>query len=188
MHSTDHSEPPAADPANECAVLDDIRASAKLAALGGAFFLAGAVMLPALLLNGIFYWAGLLLGALFLVVGGGLLLQILPRYLRRRTPFLVITPAGFQCPGLVDPLVPWSAIEYGRVSNDAVVCTDFFFKPGAALPVRDRSRANVQLSRRRRQLSIRGPVPRGMSLEAYASRIAVAIEGVRPVETDGVAP
>ena len=41
---------------DEFAIMDDVGASAKLAALGGAFFLAGAVMLPALLLNGLYYW------------------------------------------------------------------------------------------------------------------------------------
>ena len=177
-------QPSASD---ECAVLDDVRTAGKLAALAGAFFLAGAVMLPALLLNGVYDWAGWVLGLIFLVIGGGLLLQILPRFLRRRTPFLVITPAGFRCPGLADPLVPWSAIEHARVSDNPIVCTDFFFKPEAALPLRDRSRANVQLSRRRRQLSIRGPVPRSMSLEAYADRIGAAIEAAAPPEPDGAA-
>ncbi len=172
----------------ECAVLDDVRASAKQASLGGAFFLAGAVMLPVLLVNAIYYWAAWLLVVTFLVVGGGLVLQFLPRFLRRRTPFLVITPAGFRCPGLADPLVPWSAIDHARVSDNPIVCTDFFFRPEAMLPVRDHSRANVQVSRRRAQLSIRGPRPRGMSLEDYASRIAAAIEATRPAEQDGAAP
>ena len=180
MRNTEPGALQAAAPDGDCAVLDDVRASAKPAALGGAFFVAGAIMLPALLLNGIDYWAGLLLGGIFLVVGGGLLLQILPRYRRRHTPFLVITPVGFRCPGLAEPLVPWTAIEYARVSDNPIVCTDFFFEADAALPTRDRSRANVQLSRRRRQLSIRGPVPRGMSLEAYASRISAAIEMTHP--------
>ena len=175
MQSTEPVMPPVSDFEGGCAVLDDVRASAKLAALSGAFFVAGAVMLPTLLLNGIDYWAGLLLGVIFLLVGGGLLLQILARFARRRIPFLVITRAGLRCQGLADPLVPWSAIEYARVSDNPIVCTDFFFKPDAVLPVRDRSRANVQLSRRRRQLSIRGPVPRGMTLEDYADKISTAI-------------
>ena len=188
MRDTELGVPPGAEPGGELAVLDDVRGSAKLAALGGAFAVAGAVMLPALLLNGITYWAGLLLGAIFLVVGGGLLLQILPRFQRRRTPFLVITPAGFRCPGLADRLVPWSAIQRARVSDQPIVCTDFFFEPDAVLPVRDRSRANVQLSRRRRQLSIRGPAPRGMALEDYAARISTAIEAAHPAESNGAAP
>ena len=141
-----------ADSTDEYPVFDDVRASANPALMGGAFFLAGAIMLPALLLNGIDYWAGLLLGVIFLVVGGGVLLQLLPRFLRRRTPFLVITPAGFRCPGLAEPLVPWSAVEHARVSDNSVVCTDFVFEADASLPTRDRSRANVQLSRRRRQV------------------------------------
>ena len=172
----------------ECAVLDDVRASAKQAALGGAFFLAGAVMLPALLVNAIYYWAAWLLMLMFLVVGGGLVLQIVPRFLRRRTPFLVMTPAGFRCPGLIDSLVPWSAIDHARVSDNPIVCTDFFFKSDAMLPVRDRSRANVKLSRRRAQVSIRGPRPGGMCLEDYASRISAAIEATHLAEQDGAAP
>ena len=50
---------------DEFAIMDDVGASARLAALGGAFFLAGAVMLPALLLNGLYYWAGWLLALIF---------------------------------------------------------------------------------------------------------------------------
>ena len=78
MQSIERVAPPTAGPANECVILDDVRASAKLAAMAGAFFIAGAVMLPALLLNGVDYWAGWSLGLIFLVVGGGLLLQIVP--------------------------------------------------------------------------------------------------------------
>ena len=167
---------PPQDDAGAIRVFDDVRASAKLAVLGGAFFLAGAVMLAAFLLNGFYDWVAWALGLVFLALGGGVLLLLLPRFLRRRTPFLVITEAGFRCPGLADPLVPWSAVAYATVSDNSVVCTDFFFEPHVMLPVRDRSRANVQLSTRRRQLSIRGPVPLGMDLEAYAARIAAAIE------------
>ena len=173
---------------DEWAILDDVRATAKTAAGAVAFFLAGAIMLAALLLNGIYFWAGWLIALLFLLVGGGLLLQFVPRVLRRRTPFLVITPAGFRCPGVVEPLLPWSSIERARVSDDAVVCTDFFFKKNAALPVRDRSRANVQLSRRLHMLSIRGPVPLGMSLEDYGRRIGAVMEAARERERDGAAP
>ena len=179
MQSIERVAPPTAGPAHECVILDDVRASAKLAAMAGAFFIAGAVMLPALLLNGVDYWAGWSLGLIFLVVGGGLLLQIVPRFLRRRIPFLVITPTGFRCPGLADPLVSWSVIERVRVSDDPIVCTDFFFKADAVLPARDGSRANVKLSLRRRQLSIRGPAPRGISLETYGNQIGAAIEAAQ---------
>ena len=161
----------------ELAVLDDLRGSAKIAALAGLMFVAGVVILPVLVWNGVYFWAAWMLGVMVLVIGGGLLLQLGPRYFRRNTPFLVIGPTGFRCPGLATPLVPWTAIDRARVSDNPIVCTDFFFNEGAVLPVRDRSRANVQVSRRLRQLSIRGPAPRGMSLQAYAAAIAAAIEG-----------
>ena len=71
------------------------------------------------------------------------------------------------------------------MSDDPIVVTDFFFKATAVLPVRDGSRANVQLSKRRRQLSIRGPKPRGMSLESYAERIGTAIAAANDLGPDG---
>jgi len=170
------------DPAGEVAILDDLHRSMKLAMLAGAFFIAGVVIVPALLLNGVYEWSAWLLGLLFLVIGGALLLQILPRYLRRNTPYLIVAPHGFRCPGLADGLVPWMGIDHAAVSDDPIVCTDFFFKPNAALPVRDRSRANVHVARRRRQVSIRGPAPRGMTLEAYAAIIGGAIEAAQSAE------
>lgn len=161
-------------------VFDDLRGSVKTAALAGAFFVVGAVLLPVLVVNGITQWAVWCLGVILLATGGGLLSQLWPRFRRRHVPFLVIEPGGFRCPGLVNPFVPWSAVERAGVSDDPIVCTDFFFAAGVALPERDGSRANVQLSRGRRQLSIRGPAPRGMALEAYAGRIASALEASRP--------
>jgi hypothetical protein len=170
--------PPDAVADAEWLVFDDLRPSAKIAAIAGLFFLAGAIGLPALLLAGIYYWAGLMLAAILLVVGGGLLLQLWPRFRRRRTPFLRVSARGFHCPGLREPFVPWSAIDHVEVSgSDPIVCTDFYFAPAADLPTRDGSRANVQLSRGRRLLSIRGPAPRGMTLHTYAARINAAMGG-----------
>jgi len=165
-------------------ILDDVRQSLKLFALAGAFFVAGAIMLPALLFHGIYEWSVWLLGVTFLVTGGGLLLQMLPRVLCRNTPYLVITPAGFRCPGLADDLVPWAGVEFAVVSDDPIVGTDFFFKPGVALPVRDRSRANVFVNGRRRMVSIRGPAPRGMSLHEYGTVIGEAIEAAQSVGSE----
>lgn len=73
-------------------------------------------------------------------------------------------------------------IDHAAVSDDPILCTDFFLKPGAALPVRDRSRANVHVVRRRHQVSIRGSAPRGMTLEAYAAIIGNATEAAQSAE------
>lgn len=171
--------PPGAPGAGKVPILDDMRRSLKLFALACGFFVASAVMLPALLFYGVYEWSAWLLAAIFLVVGGGLLLQMLPRFRRRNTPYLVITPTGFRCPGLADDLVPWTGIEHAVVSDDPIVCTDFFFKPGVALPVRDRSRANVFVNGHRRMVSIRGPAPRGMSLTEYGTTIGETIEAAQ---------
>ncbi len=160
----------------EMAILDDVRTMRRMVALAGTFFVAGVVLIVVLLAYREFYWAAWLLALLLALLGGGLLAQMLPRYARRATPFLVIRPGGFSCPGLADPLVPWSAVAQVRVSSDPIVCTDFVFEPEAPLPRRDKRRANVQVSRRRHLVSIRGPVPRGMSLESYANLIANALE------------
>lgn len=175
----------AAPHTGEVFILDDVHGSLKLLALAGTFFLAGVVILPALLFYGIYEWSAWLLGSMFLVIGGGLLLQIGPRILRRDTPYLVVTPAGFRCPGLADAVVPWSGIDHAAVSDDPIVCTDFFFKPGAPLPVRDRSRANVHVVARRRMVSIRGPAPHGMSLTEYGAIIGNAIEAAQSADADG---
>ena len=162
--------------AGELLILDDMRGSLKLFALACGFFAASAVMLPVLLFYGVYEWSAWLLAVIFLVVGGGLLLQMLPRFRRRNTPYLVITPMGFRCLGLADDLVPWTGVEHAVVSDDPIVCTDFFFKPGVALPVRNRSRANVFVNGRRRMVSIRGPAPRGMTLTEYGTTIGETIE------------
>ena len=62
-------------------MFEDVPASAKPALIAGGLFLAGAIMPPALLFDGIDVWAGWLLGVIFVTPGGGLLLRILPRLL-----------------------------------------------------------------------------------------------------------
>ena len=171
--------------AGEVPILDDMRGSLKLFALACGFFVASAIMLPVLLFYGVYEWSAWLLAAIFLVVGGGLLLQMLPRFRRRNTPYLVITPTGFRCPGLADDLVPWTGIEHAVVSDDPIVCTDFFLKPGVALPVRDRSRANVFVNGRRRMVSIRGPAPRGMTLTEYGTTIGETVEAAQAAGARG---
>ena len=76
--------------------------------------------------------------------------------------------------------MPWEGIDYAAVSDDPIVITDFFFKPGAAMPERDGSRASVAVIGSRRQVSIRGPAPRGLTLEAYATIISDAIIADQP--------
>lgn len=71
------------------------------------------------------------------------------------------------------------------MSDDPVVISDFFFNPGAAMPERDGSRASVTVIGSRRQVSIRGPAPRGpapcgLTLEAYATIISDAIIAAQP--------
>ena len=170
---------PGASGAGGVRFLDDVRGSLKLFALACGFFVASAVMLPALLFYAVYEWSAWLLAVMFLAVGGGLLLQMLPRFLRRNTPYPAITPMGFRCPGLADGLVPWAGVEHAVVSDDPIVCTDFFFKPGVALPVRDRSRANVLVNGHRRMVSIRGPAPRGMTLAEYGATIGGTIEAAQ---------
>lgn len=125
---------PGASGAGGVRFLDDVRGSLKLFALACGFFVASAVMLPALLFYAVYEWSAWLLAVMFLAVGGGLLLQMLPRFRRRNTPYLVITPMGFRCPGLADGLVPWAGVEHAVVSDDPIVCTDLFFKPDLSRP------------------------------------------------------
>ena len=171
---------PSAAETGEIAILDDMRPVKRFLALGGVFFVAGAVILPLLVITGISYWAAWLLGLMFFVIGGGLVLVTLPRFFHRATPFLVITEEGFRCPGLADPLVPWSSVEYGSVVGDSPLTTNFFLKPDAALPVRDGSRNNVKVLRRRRAVSIRGPEPRGMTPQDYGALIGARIAAADP--------
>ncbi len=163
------------------AIMDDMRPVAELTALGSVFFLAGVVGLPLLIANGIFYWAAWALLTIFLVIGGGLVAVTVPRFLRRATPFLVIMPEGFLCPGLAEPLVPWARVDYAVVAGfNGSVTTNLYFKRHARLPARDGSRFNVRVHRRRRLLTIGGPSPRGMSLEEYGACIAEHVEPQHP--------
>lgn len=155
--------------------MDDMRPVAEASALGAVFFLGSAAGLLAFAVWGDGYWLVYAFGGFLILLGGGLLLQMLPRFKRWNTPFLILGPDGFRCPGLARGTVPWSAIEHlGVVGNFGTVNTSFIFKQGAPLPERDGTRANVKI--RGRVLSIIGPVPRGMSLENYSAHIAAGIE------------
>lgn len=160
--------------------MDDMRPVAETCALGGVFFLGSAFGLSAFAVWGDGYWLVYAFGGFLLLLGGGLLLQNLPRFRRRHTPFLVLGPEGFQCPGLTGGPVPWAAIERGSVAgNFGVVTTSFLFKEGAPLPERDGTRANVKV--RRHTVFIIGPAPRGLSLEEYGALLASGIESGDPV-------
>ncbi len=164
-------------PGSPMAIMDDMRPVAAHSLLGSLFFLSGLVALPLLLAYDISYWAAWLLLLIALVVGGGLLLVTAPRFFRRATPFLVITPDGFRCPGLAEPLVPWASVDHAMVAGfNGSVTTSLYFKPDVTLPMRDGSRANVRVHRRRRLLTIGGPSPHGMSLEEYGACLADHIE------------
>ena len=160
----------------ELAVYDDMRSLARLARLGGLILLLGMGGIVALLAAWEFYWVAWALALFMVLVGGGLLAQLRPRFARRSSPFLVITPAGLRCPGLVDPFVPWSAVERMLVNDAEAVCTTFFLRPDATLPVTDGSRGNVRVLRGRRALAINGPTPRGMTVEAFGARLQAAAQ------------
>lgn len=160
--------------ADDLAVYDDMGSLARLARLGGLMLLLGLGGIVTLLVAWEFYWVAWALAVSLVLLGGGLLGQLRPRFARRNTPFLVITPTGFCCPGLVDPFVPWSAVERILVNDAEAVCTTFFFRPKIALPIIDGSRANVRVSRSRRALAIAGPKPRGMGVEVFGARLEAA--------------
>ena len=170
--------------AEELAVYDDMKSLAQLGRLGGFLLLLGIGGIVTLIVAWEFYWVAWALALLMVLLGGGLLAQLRPRFARRNIPFLVIMPDGFRCPGLIEPIVPWSAVERILVNDAEAVCTTFFFRRDAALPVVDGSRSNVQVSRSRRALAIAGPKPRGMSVETYGFRLQAAaqtsIETVAP--------
>lgn len=160
-------------------IMDDMRPVAEASALAGAFVLGGVLGLAAFAVWGDGYWLVYAFAGFLILLGGGLLMQMLPRFQRRNTPFLVLGPDGFRCPGLAGGTVPWAAIERASVvSNFGVVMTSFVFKPDATLPQRDGTRTNVKL--RRHTLLITGPAPRGMSLQDYSARIAAGIESGDP--------
>ena len=155
----------------ELAVFDDMRSLARLAWLGALLLTLGLAGIVALIVAWEFYWIAWALAVFMVLLGGGLLLQLRPRFARRGTPFLVITPAGFRCPGLIDPFVPWSAVERILVNDAEAVCTTFFFRSDAPLPVADGSRSNVRVLGSRRALAIAGPRPRGMTIEEFGTQL-----------------
>lgn len=162
------------------AVMDDMRPVAQTCALGGVFVLVNAVGLPAFAVWGDDFWVVYALGGFLFLLGAGLLLQTVPRFVRRNTPFIVIGPDGFRCPGLANASVPWAAVEYATVVGIyGVITTSFVFKDGAPVPERDGTRANVKV--RKRTVLIVGPAPRGMSLEEYGALLASGIESSWPV-------
>jgi len=164
---------------DELAVFDDMGSLARLAWLGGLLLLLGLGRIVVLVVAREFYWVAWALAVLMTLLGGGLLAQLRPRLARRGSPFLVITSSGVRCPGLVDPLVPWSAVERILVNDAEAVCTTFFLRPEAALPVTDGSRGNVRVLRGRRALAIAGPKPRGMTVEAFGARLQAAAQAAR---------
>lgn len=160
----------------ELAVFDDMRSLARLAWLGGLLLLLGLGGIVVLLAAWEFYWVAWALAVFLVLLGGGLLAQLRPRFARRKSPFLVITPAGVRCPGLTDPFVPWSAVERILVNDAEAVSTTFFLRPEADLPTTDGSRGNVRVLRARRAVSIAGPKPRGMTVEEYGARLQAAAQ------------
>ena len=160
----------------DLAVYDDVRSLARLAWLGCSLLVLGVGGVVALIVAWEFYWVAWALAIFIALLGGGLLAQLRPRFARRNSPFLVIMPTGFRCPGLIEPIVSWSAVERILVNDAEAVCTTFFFRPDAALPVADGSRGNVRVSRSRRALAIAGPKPRGMTVETYGETLQAAAQ------------
>ena len=161
---------------DELAVFDDMGSLARLAWLGGLLLLLGLGGIVVLVVAWEFYWVAWALAVFMTLLGGGLLAQLRPRFARRGSPFLVITSSGVRCPGLVDPFVPWSAVERILVNDAEAVCTTFFLRSDAALPILDGSRGNVRVLRGRRALAIAGPKPRGMTVEAFGARLQAAAQ------------
>lgn len=169
----------------ELALYDDMRSLAQLGRLGGFLLLLGLGGTIALVAAREFYWVAWALALLLVLLGGGLLAQLRPRFARRDVPFLVITPDGFRCPGLVEPVVPWSAVERILVNDAEAVCTTFFLRPNAALPAADGSRGNVHVSRSRRALAIAGPTPRGMTVETCEAKLRAAARAATGTAASG---
>lgn len=170
-------EPLAGDVSDgEVAVFDDMKSVLHLARLGGLLLLLGLASIVLLLVKWEFYWVAWALAGLMVFLGGALLAQLRPRFARRNTPFLIVTPTGFRCPGLVDPFVPWSAVERILVNDAEAVCTTFFLRPGVALPRIDGSRGDVSVLASRRAVAIAGPKPRGMTVEAFGRWLLTAAE------------
>jgi len=164
---------------DELAVFDDMGSLVRLAWLGGLLLLLGLGGIVVLVAAWEFYWVAWALAVFMALLGGGLLAQLRPRFVRRGSPFLVITFGGVRCPGLVDPFVPWSAVERILVNDAEAVCTTFFLRPEATLPATDGSRGNVRVLRGRRALAIAGPKPRGMTVEAFGARLQAAAQAAR---------
>ena len=162
---------------DELAVFDDMGSLARLAWLGGLLLLLGLGGIVVLVVAWEFYWVAWALAVFMTLLGGGLLAQLRPRFARRGSPFLVITSSGVRCPGLVDPFVPWSVVERILVNDAEAVCTTFFLRSKAVLPVTDGSRSNVRVLPGRRALAIAGPKPRGMTVEAFGVRAAGGSRG-----------
>ncbi len=89
------------------------------------------------------------------------------RYRRGQAgPFLVVGPSGFRCLGIAEP-VPWSAVEGIQVTVGQAFVTTFRLNATAPLPERKGRPFSVAVNRRRRTLTLKGYVPRGMTAQAF---------------------
>ena len=168
------------EPAGETAFYEDPKPLLLFLALGTLMFGAGLMGLVLMIGAGLhdpLLW-GLL--AFFMLLGGGLLPVMAVRLRRRAIPYLVITPDGFRCPGLIEASVPWTHVDHAEVVGlYGNVFTTLCLTRHGRLPTRDGSRANVRVSKRSRAVHIGGPAPRDMDLGQYGASLAAAIDGVR---------
>ena len=170
--------PPSPFAAGGVILVDDVRAARQLLAQGAALLALGLAGVGALVWAAERYWVAWALALGLGLLGAGLLVTTLRRLRFRDQPYLVLEPGGVRCPGLREPFVPWSALAGATVVGAGrAASTNLFFRPGAVLPTLDGSRSNLRLGRRRRVLSIAGPVPRDMAPEELANLLRTAITG-----------
>ena len=163
----------------ELAIYDDVRSMRSLACLAAGLLGLGLAGVGLLVATRETYWIAWGLAVFMALLGGLLLAQLRARFARRHMPFLVVGAAGFRCPGLADPFVPWSAVERILVNDAEAVCTTFFLRADTDLPVADGSRGNVRVLRAQRAVAIAGPRPRGMTMDVFGARLEAAAAKAR---------
>lgn len=130
-------------------------------------------------LGGFFAWYGssavhtedvqwsLGIGGAMVLLGAGFVLYSALCYRRIRSgPFLIVGADGFKCRG-ISGLMPWSMVTGIQVITGRAFLTVFTFAPGVPMPVKTARAWMIKIDGRRRQLRLRGYVPRAMTPQAY---------------------